>query len=305
MPTPMLPERLPILATAVTPWTADWRFDAARFGQQVRAIARELTRRIYIFGTAGEGHAVSDAQFREIAASFLTVARAEGVTPMIGVISMSLPTAVARIAWAREQGCREFQVSLPSWGPLNDRELDDFFAETCGRFADCRFLHYNLQRAGRLLTAADYRRLAEAHPNLVAVKSSASDPAIIREFMALRPRLEFFFNERGYPEARRLGDCGYLISIGAVHPARTREYVAADDARRAELFEGILAMSRTLRELAAGRWHMDGAYDKLLHKVSDPEFPLRLLPPYQGATEEDWAAFRVAIPSEWRRERAQ
>lgn len=294
-------ERLPILATAVTPWTADWRFDADCFVRQVRTIARELTRRIYIFGTAGEGHAVSDAQFREIASCFLTVAGAENVTPMIGVISMSLPTVIERIAWARGQGCRDFQISLPSWGALNDRELDTFFAETCGRFTDCRFLHYNLQRTGRLLTAADYRRLAAAHANLLWVKSSTPDPEIIREFMALQPRLRFFFNERGYPAARRLGECGYLISIGSVHPQVAHRLVAADDAERARLVVGIQAMGAKLRELAASRFHMDGAYDKLLYKVSDPAFPLRLLPPYQGATEEDFAAFRAAIPPEWRR----
>ncbi|MBL9199660.1 MAG: dihydrodipicolinate synthase family protein [Opitutaceae bacterium] len=301
MSSPNSSETLPILATAVTPWTAEWRFDAEAFARQVRSIARELTRRIYIFGTAGEGHAVSDTQFREIASCFLGVAREESVTPMIGVISMSLPTGIERIAWAREQGCREFQISLPSWGALNDRELDVFFAETCGRFADCRFLHYNLQRTGRLLTAADYRRLADAHPNFLWVKSSASDPAIVRDFMALRPRLRFFFTERGYTEARRHGECGYLISIGSVHPAVAHRFVAADDAERARLFAGIQAMGAKLRELAAGRFHIDSAFDKVLYKVSDPAFPLRLLPPYQGAAEEDFAAFLAAIPPEWRR----
>ena len=61
---------LPILATAVVPWTADYQFDADTFRSQVRTIARGLTRHIYIFGTAGEGYAVSEAQFREIATCF-------------------------------------------------------------------------------------------------------------------------------------------------------------------------------------------------------------------------------------------
>src|SRR5687768_9581594 len=54
---------LPILATAVVPWTADYKFDAETFRRQVQTIARGLTRHIYIFGTAGEGYAVSDTQF--------------------------------------------------------------------------------------------------------------------------------------------------------------------------------------------------------------------------------------------------
>jgi dihydrodipicolinate synthase/N-acetylneuraminate lyase len=289
-----------ILATAVTPWTADWKFDAEAFRRQVRTIARGLTRNIYIFGTAGEGYAVSDAQFREVASCFLECAGEEGVSPMIGIISLSLPTMIERIAWAHSHGCREFLFALPSWGGLNDRELDVFFAEICGRFPDCRFLHYNLARSGRVLTAVDYRRLSDAHPNFVAVKASVSDPVVIREFMSLRPRLQFYFTERGYVEARTLGDCGLLISLANVNYARAREFVATDGARRLELFAGIAEMGRKLKEICSGRYHIDGAFDKQLFRVVDDSFPIRLLPPYQGATEEDFAAFRASLPEEWR-----
>jgi hypothetical protein len=46
-----------------------------------------------------------------------------------------------------------------------------------------------------VLTAADYAGLVATHPNFIAVKASVSDPAIIRDFMALRPRLQFFFTD--------------------------------------------------------------------------------------------------------------
>jgi hypothetical protein len=77
---------LPILATAVVPWTADYSFDAGTFRRQVRTIARGLTRHIYVFGTAGEGYGVSDAQFREIATCFWETAQEEKVTAMLGII---------------------------------------------------------------------------------------------------------------------------------------------------------------------------------------------------------------------------
>lgn len=289
-----------ILATAVVPWTAEWKFDAETFRRQVQTIARGLTRHIYIFGTAGEGYAVTDTQFREVASCFWQVAQEEGVAPMLGVISLSLPTIVERIAWAREAGYRDFQLSLPAWGALNDRELDVFFAETCGRFPDCRFLHYNLARAGRVLTPADYRRLIAVHPNLVAVKWSLSDPVVIGEAMALSPRLRFYFTERGYVEGRKRGDCGLLISLSSVHPARAKRYVAADEATRQQMFTEIQGIGRALKEACGGRCHIDGAFDKMLFRVSDRTFPLRLLPPYQGATDADFAAFIAALPAEWR-----
>ena len=292
---------LPILATASVPWTENYKFDAETFRQEVQTIARGLTRHIYIFGTAGEGYAVSDTQFKEIASCFQTCAREENVTPMLGIISLSLTTIIERIAWGRLIGFREFQLSLPAWGALNDHELATFFAETCGRFPDCEFHHYNLARAQRVLTAADYRRLIAAHPNFVAVKASVSDPAIIREFMALTPRLQFFFTERGYAEARRLGACGLLISIASVNYQEAVAFVNGDDEHRSAASPSLQEVGKKLREVCAGRYHIDGAFDKMLFRVNHPAFPLRLLPPYVGASEADFEAFRSGLPERWRR----
>lgn len=292
----------PILATAVVPWTADYQFDADAFRQQVQTIARGLTRHLYIFGTAGEGYGVTDAQFREVATCFLNVSQEEGVTPMLGVISLSLPTIVERIAWGRSIGFRQFQLSLPAWGALNDAELDRFFAETCGRFTDCQFHHYNLARSGRVLNASDYRRLIATHPNFIAIKASISDPAIIREFMALAPRLQFFFTERGYVEARRLGDCGLLISIATVNYEKAHQFVQGDDATRVSLFQSLQEVGKKLKEVCAGRYHIDGAFDKMLYRVNAPAFPLRLLPPYQYASDTDFDQFKAGLPLEWRSE---
>ena len=40
---------------------------------------------------------------------------------------------------------------------------------------------------------------------------------------------------------------------------------------------------------------MDGAYDKMLTKLGMlPDFPLRLLPPYQSFTDEDYLAMKAS-----------
>ncbi|HUX20377.1 MAG TPA: dihydrodipicolinate synthase family protein, partial [Spirochaetia bacterium] len=52
-----------ILATCCVPWDTEYRFDEPRFRSHLRRIIERGTDHIYIFGTAGEGHAVSDAQF--------------------------------------------------------------------------------------------------------------------------------------------------------------------------------------------------------------------------------------------------
>ncbi len=292
-----------ILATAVVPWIDADGFDAEVFCRQVRTIARGLTWHIYLFGTAGEGYAVTERQFDEIAACFAAVASEEGVRPMLGLISLSLPTIVERIERGRALGIREFQLSLPSWGALNDAELATLFAETCGRFPECIYHHYNLARTKRLLSAADYRPLAERHPNFVGVKSSADDPAVVADLLTLAPRLRFYFTEFGYAIARRTHDVGLLASLSTAHYGHARQFVAGDDARRTADLADFRVMIGAIRELAAGRMHMDGAFDKMLFRLSDPAFPLRLLPPYAAATELDFARFRAALPARWRTDR--
>src|SRR5688572_10458282 len=144
-----------ILATCVVPWDERGQCRDELFVHQVRSLLR-LTPHLYIFGTAGEGYAVTEEQFRHIARLFTDTMREGGGTPMVGVISASLPTIVERIEWCRQIGVRQFQISLPCWGALTDRELLTFFRETCGRFGDCQFLHYNLLRAQRLVTPQEY-----------------------------------------------------------------------------------------------------------------------------------------------------
>lgn len=288
-----------ILATAVVPWNERYEFQEDVFRRQVHTIARELTRDIYVFGTAGEGYAVTEAQYDQITRAFWESSREAQVTPMIGLISLSLPTIIQRIERSRALGFRLFQLSLPSWGALNDAEVDRFFAETCGRFPDCKFHHYNLMRTKRLLTSVEYRRLAAAHPNFIAVKNSTTDPAVIADLMTLQPRLRFYITEMGYAMARKTHDLGLLISLASVHPGRAKAFVAGTDAQRAADVEDFKAMVAGLKA-SGGRFHIDGAYDKMLFRMSDPTFPLRLLPPYEYASEQDFELFKAAVPAGWR-----
>jgi len=289
-----------MLATAVIPWTPAFEFDEERFHRQVQTIAGDLTRYIYIFGTAGEGYAVSEKQFDQISKAFWLSARQAGAAPMVGIISLSTTAVIDRIERCRAIGFQTFQLSIPSWGPLSDAELDLFFAETCGRFPDCQFHHYNLLRTKRLLTAKEYKRLADTHPNLIAVKSSASDPLVVSDLLQASPRLRFYFTEVGYTLARRTHDVGLLVSISSINPARAKAFAAGDHSRREADLGEIIAMINSLKELAHNRFHMDGAFDKMQFRCSDPSFPLRLLPPYTGATEQDFDSFLASIPSGWR-----
>jgi dihydrodipicolinate synthase/N-acetylneuraminate lyase len=217
---------------------------------------------------------------------------------MVGLISLSLPTVIDRIERAAELGVDTFQLSLPSWGALNDRELADFFAETCGRFPQLRFLHYNLPRAGRVLTPAEYRALAALHENLVATKNAGASNTAIAGLFEHVPELRHFFTEPGYAYASLLGECGLLVSVSLLSPRLALAYHAAgqrqDAAALAPLARDVAALTELL-QAELGSAHIDGAYDKVFSRALDPAFPLRLLPPYEGASDEAFARFLTSV----------
>lgn len=278
-----------ILATCCVPWNEVYDFEEDIFRRSVRHQIASGIRDLYIFGTAGEGYAVTDRQFDEITRVFLEETHADGIHSMVGLISIALPVVIQRIERARDMGARCFQISLPSWGVLNDAELAVFFRETCGRFPDCEFLHYNLMRTGRILTGTEYGRLAEEYPNLVATKNSTADVLRLTSLMHDAPQLQHFITEGGFPIASMMGECGFLISYISTNFARATEFYHAgrdqDEAKLVEISKEFPGLIAAFKEAVGSTAHMDGAFDKMFCRVHDAEFPLRLLPPYAGVSE--------------------
>lgn len=281
-----------IMGTCVVPWREDYSFDERAFRGQVRHLAEGLTRHLYIFGTAGEGYAVTDGLFEAISRAFIEEAGACGVEPIIGIIHLSLPVVQERIEKARAWGVRRFQLSLPSWAALNEKEVETFFRETCGRFPDCEFMHYNLLRTKRLITPVEYGRLALEHANLVATKNTKDDETFLSELFAEAPQLQHFLGESGYTRMRDRFECGLLISIASTNHRRAQEFFQARGEELVRLNGELRGVLAALKEVIGPEPLIDGAYDKLIYKLGSPDFPLRLLPPYSYPEDEASALAR-------------
>ncbi|MBP7937014.1 MAG: dihydrodipicolinate synthase family protein [Phycisphaerae bacterium] len=290
-----------ILATCVVPWKPDWTPDEVLFRQEIRLLRDNLTRHLYVFGTAGEGYAVSDRQFDAIVELFRQEMPKPENHPMVGIISLSLSTVIERIERCRDLGIATFQISLPSWGRLTDREVAVSFHEVCDRFPTCRFMHYNLSRSGRVLTGGDYARLSADHPNLVAVKYGGGPDRTGRvDMLRKAPDLQFFFTEPGYAECRDEAECGLLISLALCHFAKARQFFDARGGELRRMGEELAILGKALEQAVGGAGHIDGAFDKVLIKLQLPRFPLRLLPPYTFAGDTCMETFRRRIPANWR-----
>jgi len=279
-----------ILISCEVPWDENEEFMAGAFRAQVRHALASSFHDVYIFGTAGEGYAVTNSQFAQVAEVFAEETLRPGVSPQVGVIGLSTGIVVERLRIAHALGFRAFQISLPCWGALNDQEMFRFFEGVCGTFPDSRFLHYNLMRTKRLLTPGDYRALADRVPNLAATKNTGLTVQAVGDLIRLTPEIQHFVGEALLPTASLHGECSLLSSFGPMAPRKTQELFGYARAKRWDkLFtfqRDYLLMVEDV--IAPMRWQtlIDGAYDKLLARLGGVEMPLRLLPPYQGFSEE-------------------
>ncbi len=280
------------LAACMLPWTETFQFDVRVFEQHVQEAMDAGYKNIYLMGTAGEGYALTDKQFKEVVGAFARLTVKPGLDPQVGVISLSMGQIIERIAGCREQGIRMFQISLPSWGALDEMERMIFFKTVCGAFPDCRFLHYNLPRAKHIITGPDYRRIMDDVPNLVATKNSTSDYARVADLMKHAGDLQHFFLEGGFAFGCLLGECSLLCSYDTLLPKTTWEFFEAGKRRDLEtLFRIHQFLNEVDKVLFAhcSREMIDGAYDKTFLRLKNPRFSNRVLPPYVGLSDEEFA----------------
>lgn len=285
-----------ILGTCCVPWKEDNSFAEDIFRQQLRFLLREGTRNLYIFGSAGEGYAVTDAQFEQITGVFCEEMFAAGAEPMVGVISASLPTVTARIKWATSMGVRQFQISLPCWGKCSFDEVRKFFAETCGQFNDCSFLHYNTLHTKRFITADEYGILADEFSNFVATKNIIDSVCDVTTLLTKSPQIQHFFMEYGFALASLLDlEAGWIVAPASCNWATAKEFYQACISRNREeiarLTVDLVDIQNILFECVGNEGHMDGTYDKIYCKVAYKDFPLRLLPPYSYVSDETFNRF--------------
>ena len=273
-----------ILVSCEIPWDEDGELMEAVFRRSVQQTLAHY-HHLYIFGTAGEGYAVNQAQFRRIVDIFYQETRGDGVYPMVGLIGMSTAIVLEKLEYAYALGFRRFQIALPPWGQLTNAEVMIFFRDVCGAYPEAQFLHYNLPRAGRVLEAQDYRPLVDAIPNLVATKNTGGGHKRAAELVSQVGELQHFLGEGNFLQGCLYGECSLLASFGSLCPQKVKAYFAAaqdnDLPTMLALQRGFHDLLADLFQLLAGERHIDGAYDKLWLRLGGvrrdapaPTFPL-------------------------------
>ncbi len=279
-----------ILVSCEVPWDEREQLDESIFRQEIQQFISLGFSDLYVFGTAGEGHAVDTKRFSRIVKVFREETAEDGITAMVGVIGLSTANVVERLRIAHGAGFRYFQISLPSWGVLDEVETMRFFRDVCGRFPDSKFLHYNLLRSRRLLGPAEYRKIVDEIPNLVATKNTGTTVAGTIELMKTVPELQHFFGESMFPTGCMFGECSLLSSFGPMLPSKTKEFFEAGRTKQIEKLFSLqaeyLAAVADIQRPIQGTNRMDGAYDKMWVRLGGVPMPLRLLSPYESFSED-------------------
>ncbi len=292
-----------VLVSCEIPWDAEYNLLEAVFREEIRRVLEHFNH-LYIFGTAGEGYAVNTAQFQQIVQVFYEETHAPNVNPMVGLIGLSTPIILEKLAFAYNLGFRVFQISLPSWGTLSDGEMLTFFQDVCGAYPDAQFLHYNLPRTGRVLEAHHYRKLIDTIPNLVATKNTAGGHQRAAALVQQAGELQHFLGESNFLQGTLYGECSLLATFATLTPRRSKVYFEA--ALRRE-FATMLDMQQGFHDLLIdlfatleGERRIDGAYDKLWVKLGGLEtMPLRLLSPYHTFTEAQYMACKRMLEEKY------
>lgn len=292
------------LGAVLIPWKDDFTLDEPLFRKYLRKLVDNGLKYMYIFGTAGEGFAVNDAEFSHITEVFLDELRSSGATPIVGCISLSASQMLSRLRIAYDMGARDFQISFPSWGALTDQEVDVFFHQVCDPFPDCKFMHYNNGgRSRKLLKAGDYIRLAGQIPNLAAVKFMNDSLEDVINVVRADCPIQFVLSEYGYGFGCLFGECSLLFSSISTHfPTAWRLFQAGQDRDIPTIveLEKEVALSQEILFETCATPVINAAYDKLYVKATVPEFPMRLYPPYQtfsdDQVEQYFTQMRARLP---------
>ena len=282
------------LVSVPIPWDPGERLLADKLRRAIAKLLGEGCDGVYLFGTSGEGYAVTDAEFREIVEIFAEETREAGVFRQVGCFGFSAGQVKERLAMVQAAGVEGAQITLPCWKELTDAELLRYFADVCGAFPDTTFLFYNNPRDKRRLTGKELARAASVAPNLLGAKTGSGTGLDFYEIIAESPMIRHFVTEAAFLFCRPLGAAGLIPSSNYASPPTSRAYyeavMAGDEAEAARLHRHIVAFfAKTAWPLFAKSGYIDGAIDKAYAKIGGMDIPLTMKSPYQRMSDADFA----------------
>jgi len=292
------------LVSVPIPWDQDGSFLPDLFRGAVGKLVREGCDGLYLFGTSGEGYAVSDDEFAQIVDVFVDATAQFAGFLQVGCFGLSSDQVKRRCRIAAQCGLQGVQITLPFWKELNDEELERYFTDVCGSLPELSFLLYNNPRSKRRLTGKELEALHRVTPNLHGAKTGSGTWLDFFELITESPSLRHFVTEPAFFFCHRLGAAGLIPSSNYALPEDARAYyeavVAGDLNTAAPLHAKIMRLLHRTAVPLVEKGYIDGAVDKAYARIGRMDIPLNMKSPYSPLSDEDFRWLKTVIETEFR-----
>ena len=284
-------------------WDQDGLFSPIMFRKAIRKLLQEGCDGLYLFGTSGEGYAVSDDEFTQIVDVYVDATAEFSGFRQIGCFGLSSDQVKHRCRIAAERGLQSIQITLPFWKELNDAELLRYFSDVCGRFPELSFLLYNNPRNKRRLKGKELEAIHEVTPNLHGAKTGSGAWLDFFELVTESPSLVHFVTEAAFLFSYGLGTVGLIPSSNFVFPQKTRAYyeaVVGNDLKTAHrLHKEIMRFFHKTATPLVQKGYIDGAIDKAYARIGGMDMPLNIKSPYIPLSNEDFKWLKSVVQLEF------
>ncbi|MDP6320278.1 MAG: dihydrodipicolinate synthase family protein [SAR324 cluster bacterium] len=280
------------LVSVPIPWDEDQSFDKELFTEILGELKKQYCDGIYLFGTSGEGYAITDEEFSEIVAHFKEQTWDFSGFLQVGCFGLSSAQVKFRCGVCMDIGIEQAQITLPFWKELNDEELEVFFQDICHSFPEMEFLLYNNPRNKRRLKGWELENIHKKCPNLVAAKTGSGNWMDIYELLKNSPSVNHFLTEGAFPFGYTIREVGLIPSYNYIFTDRCRmffEAVKSFERERAEnLHTEIMEFHLKTALPLLNKGYIDGAIDKAYARLGGLNIPLTVRSPYQGLSINDF-----------------
>lgn len=279
-------------------WDEQFRFDEATYREDVARCFQAEIPGVYTGGTSGEFYAMEFDDFKAVTRATVEVGTQHQKPVMIGVTSTYSLGAARRAAFAAETGAQAIQVALPYWMPVEDSQIVPFFREVASAAPGLALSLYETMRAKKVLTLDQHRRVKDAVPDYLMVKSIT--PALGCSVEGCKQLSEFvnvFAEEEQWPVLGPAGVAGCCSAKVYGFPRYVlglwRELEAGNWAELDTRLSSLRAFATYYRTRNKGRGFTDSAIDRMVGRVQPfLGTSLRCHPPYPHVDETDVADLR-------------
>lgn len=265
-----------IVPALITP-TQNQHVSVDRLKQYTNWLVSAGVDGLFAHGTTGEGLLIPIDEW-EVSLSAIMKAVKGQIPVVVQCGGISWHDTIWRIEAAVRQNVAGVAIVTPFYYSYEENQLEQYFADLLSSWPSLKFYLYNIPKyAGNQIEPSLYRRLADAHANLLGVKDSSGSVESVKMYIAAAPRLSVLSgSDSTIEKVYEAGAVGVVTGVGAAFPRlllKAWEGLLTGDGHVAELVKqvtGVFHKTSTIQALRA-------VLNKLGVPVGDPFRPLPIM----------------------------